>query len=202
MVVNIVGVGGKRPSPYNLPGGAANAALMLATADGVTPEAIHGANMAWRVCSVAASVCPRSAPRRLTRRTPSRVRIWSSSMSPCLPWKVKGMRKRAGREPVIMGATITVRKCASAHSYRRAIPPHTGRFSGSRCRPWGRAGRARSLRSCGLALLTTPARRRPRLPTRATPGHRHPARPATSGYQSADRASPAEIKKDLIPLLE
>ena len=46
MVVNIVGVGGKRPSPYNLPGGAANAALMLATADGVTPEAIHGANMA------------------------------------------------------------------------------------------------------------------------------------------------------------
>lgn len=31
-VVNIVGVGGKVPSPYNLPGGAANAALMLATA--------------------------------------------------------------------------------------------------------------------------------------------------------------------------
>lgn len=31
-VVNIVGVGGKKPSPYNLPGGAANAALMLATA--------------------------------------------------------------------------------------------------------------------------------------------------------------------------
>lgn len=32
VVVNIVGVGGKVPSPYNLPGGAANAALMLATA--------------------------------------------------------------------------------------------------------------------------------------------------------------------------
>ena len=31
-VVNIAGVGGKMPSPYNLPGGAANAALMLATA--------------------------------------------------------------------------------------------------------------------------------------------------------------------------
>jgi NAD(P)-dependent dehydrogenase (short-subunit alcohol dehydrogenase family) len=30
--VNVVGVGGKQPSPYNLPGGAANAALMLATA--------------------------------------------------------------------------------------------------------------------------------------------------------------------------
>jgi NAD(P)-dependent dehydrogenase (short-subunit alcohol dehydrogenase family) len=31
-IVNIVGLGGKVPSPYNLPGGAANAALMLATA--------------------------------------------------------------------------------------------------------------------------------------------------------------------------
>ena len=31
-IVNIVGIGGKQPSPYNLPGGAANAALMLATA--------------------------------------------------------------------------------------------------------------------------------------------------------------------------
>ena len=31
-VVNIIGIGGKQPSPYNLPGGSANAALMLATA--------------------------------------------------------------------------------------------------------------------------------------------------------------------------
>jgi len=31
-IVNVVGLGGKVPSPYNLPGGAANAALMLATA--------------------------------------------------------------------------------------------------------------------------------------------------------------------------
>lgn len=47
-IVNVIGLGGKVPSPFNLPGGAANAALMLATA---------GLAAAWgskglRICAV------------------------------------------------------------------------------------------------------------------------------------------------------
>ena len=29
-----------------------------------------------------------------------------------MPWKVSATRNRAGRDPVVMGATMTVRKCA------------------------------------------------------------------------------------------
>src|SRR5690606_16527070 len=41
-VVNIIGAGGKTPSPIHLPGGAANAALMLATTGLATAWASHG----------------------------------------------------------------------------------------------------------------------------------------------------------------
>ncbi len=41
-IVNIIGAGGKHPSPMHLPGGAANAALMLATAGLATTWASHG----------------------------------------------------------------------------------------------------------------------------------------------------------------
>jgi NAD(P)-dependent dehydrogenase (short-subunit alcohol dehydrogenase family) len=36
VVVNVIGMGGKQASPIHLPGGAANAALMLATAGSAT----------------------------------------------------------------------------------------------------------------------------------------------------------------------
>lgn len=41
-IVNIIGAGGKTPNPVHLPGGAANAALMLATAGLATAWASHG----------------------------------------------------------------------------------------------------------------------------------------------------------------
>lgn len=41
-IVNIIGAGGKTPSPVHLPGGAANAALMLATIGLATAWASHG----------------------------------------------------------------------------------------------------------------------------------------------------------------
>ncbi len=41
-IVNIIGAGGKTPSPIHLPGGAANAALMLATTGLATAWASHG----------------------------------------------------------------------------------------------------------------------------------------------------------------
>lgn len=41
-IVNIIGAGGKTPSPVHLPGGAANAALMLATTGLATAWASHG----------------------------------------------------------------------------------------------------------------------------------------------------------------
>lgn len=42
VVVNVIGLGGKVPAPGNLPGGAANAALMLATAGWASAWASHG----------------------------------------------------------------------------------------------------------------------------------------------------------------
>lgn len=41
-IVNVIGAGGKTPSPVHLPGGAANAALMLATTGLATAWASHG----------------------------------------------------------------------------------------------------------------------------------------------------------------
>lgn len=42
VIVNIIGTGGKSPSPIHLPGGAANAALMLATSGLAAAWASHG----------------------------------------------------------------------------------------------------------------------------------------------------------------
>src|SRR5690606_9761606 len=42
VIVNIIGAGGKSPSPIHLPGGAANAALMLATSGLAAAWASHG----------------------------------------------------------------------------------------------------------------------------------------------------------------
>jgi hypothetical protein len=69
--------------------------------------------MAWKVCSVVARVA-RVAGRRvqgakaLDRRARTTAQIWSSTIRPCYRWSVNPMRKRAGRDPVVMGATITV----------------------------------------------------------------------------------------------
>ena len=52
-------------------------------------------------------------PSRFTNLDLSRVRIWSSKMSPDFPLNVMGIRNAADREPVVMGATMTVRKCSS-----------------------------------------------------------------------------------------
>ena len=69
-----------------------------------------GANICCKVINVRLSVAPWTAPSRLTNRDLSKVRIWSNKMRPDFPLKVIGIRKAAERDPVVMGATMTVRK--------------------------------------------------------------------------------------------
>lgn len=66
--------------------------------------------MSCKVLKVAAGAGGRSAPSRSTSRTPSKLRIRSSGIRPCLCRKVSGMQERAGRGPMVIGATIAARR--------------------------------------------------------------------------------------------
>lgn len=66
--------------------------------------------MVCRVSKVRFKVAACTTPSRRTKRVLSIVRIWSKTINPVLPLNVNGIRKAAGCDPVVMGATITVRR--------------------------------------------------------------------------------------------
>lgn len=71
---------------------------------------LYSSKTSRRVANVALSTEALTVPDRLTRRDLSIVRIWSSKISPCLPECRTAMRNGAVWLPVVMGATIAVRR--------------------------------------------------------------------------------------------
>lgn len=94
-------------------------------------------------------------------------------IQPCVPWKVSGMRKRAGLEPVVMGATMTVRRCPVI-----SLGGMTKRGRVFRISPL-RVG-AHWTGQVSPPFITRPVRRRLRWRVPATPAPRRPVRRAAA----------------------
>jgi hypothetical protein len=70
----------------------------------------YSSNISRRVPSVRVRVASSTAPRRRTSRCRSSVRSWSSSIRPFFRRNRSGTRYGAGWLPVVIGATVTVRR--------------------------------------------------------------------------------------------
>lgn len=72
---------------------------------------VYGANISCKTARTAVRVPGAIRPSRLTRRSLSTVRIWSTATNPARSRKRQCTRHGYACPPVVMGAMMTVRKC-------------------------------------------------------------------------------------------
>ena len=124
----------------------------------VGQRSAYSANISCSVCSTSVTARSCSRPTRFAKRLLSTVRIWSTATKPVRRWKRHGTRHGYTRPPVVIGATMVVRRCRLSSSGEMIRQGLVFRISlsvvGSRLTRWTspRAGLRR-------ATTSTPARR-------------------------------------------